>query len=146
VPSGDRLEALYIIAVQKGPRRCEILDLKWTDVDFDAGTLSAQRSLDKNGTFDPPKRKNSRRKVKLTARAGGSPQSPPSPAERGTAAARPPLGRSGPSVPQPCRKADERRQSLPPGLQALLVRAEISSFIFYCLTAHVRDAVALEER
>ncbi len=52
-----------------GLRRGEILGLKWTDVDLDAGTLSVQRSLDKDGTFNPPKRKNSRRTVKLTGQA-----------------------------------------------------------------------------
>jgi integrase len=36
-------------------------------VDLDTGTLSVQRSLDKDGTFNPPKRKNSRRTVKPTA-------------------------------------------------------------------------------
>jgi integrase len=67
--SGDRLEALYIVAVHKGLRRSELLGLKWTDVDLDAGTLSVQRSLDKDGTFNPPKRNKSRRTVKLTAQA-----------------------------------------------------------------------------
>ena len=50
-------------------RRSEILGLKWTDVDLDAGTLSVQRSLDTDGTFNPPKRNKSRRTVKLTSRA-----------------------------------------------------------------------------
>ena len=67
--SGDRLEALYIVAVHTGLRRSELLGLKWTDVDLDAGTLSVQRSLDKDGTFNPPKRNKSRRTVKLTAQA-----------------------------------------------------------------------------
>ncbi len=65
----DRLEALYVAAVHTGLRRGELLGLKWTDVDLDAGTLSVQRSLDKDGTFNPPKRKNSRRTITLTARA-----------------------------------------------------------------------------
>jgi integrase len=45
------------------------LGLRWTDVDLDAGTLSVQRSLDKYGTFNPPKRNKSRRTVKLTGQA-----------------------------------------------------------------------------
>ncbi len=70
--SGDRLEALYVAAVHTGLRRGELLGLKWTDVDLDAGTLSVQRSLDKDGTFNPPKRNRSRRTVKLTAQAAES--------------------------------------------------------------------------
>jgi integrase len=65
--SGDRLEALYVVAVHTRLRRGELLGLKWADVDLDTGTLSVQRSLDKDGTFNPPKRKNSRRTVKPTA-------------------------------------------------------------------------------
>ena len=67
--SGDRLEALYTVAIHTGLRRSELLGLKWTDVDFDAGTLAVQRSLDKDGTFNPPKRNKSRRTVKLTSQA-----------------------------------------------------------------------------
>ena len=67
--SGDRLEALYVTAVHTGLRRGELLGLKWTDIDLDARTLSVQRSLDKDGTFNPPKRSKSRRTVKLTPHA-----------------------------------------------------------------------------
>src|ERR687890_600961 len=67
--SGDRLEALYVTAVHTGLRRGELLGLKWTDIDLDAGTLSVQRSLDADGTFNPPKRNKSRRTVKLTSQA-----------------------------------------------------------------------------
>jgi integrase len=67
--SGDRLETLYVTAVHTGLRRGELLGLKWTDIDLDARTLSVQRSLDKDGTFNPPKRNKSRRTVKLTPQA-----------------------------------------------------------------------------
>jgi len=70
--SGDRLEALYVAAVHTGLRRGELLGLTWSDLDLEAGTLSVQRSLDKDGTFNPPKRKSSRRTVKLTAQAAES--------------------------------------------------------------------------
>ena len=66
---GDRLEALYLVAIHTGLRRSEILGLKWTDVDLEASTLSVQRSLDTDGTFNPPKRNRSRRTVKLTGQA-----------------------------------------------------------------------------
>ncbi len=67
--SGDRLEALYVVAIHTGLRRSELLGLKWTDVDLDTGILSVQRSLDNDGTFNPPKRNKSRRTVKLTSQA-----------------------------------------------------------------------------
>jgi integrase len=67
--SGNRLEALYVTAIHTGLRRGELLGLKWTDLDLDARTLSVQRSLDKDGTFNPPKRNKSRRTVKLTPQA-----------------------------------------------------------------------------
>jgi integrase len=67
--SGDRLEALYVVAVHTGLRQGELLGLKWGDVNLEAGTLSVQRSLATDGTFNPPKRNKSRRTVKLTAQA-----------------------------------------------------------------------------
>ena len=42
---GERLEALYIVAVMMGLREGELLGLKWEDVDLEAGTLSVRRSL-----------------------------------------------------------------------------------------------------
>jgi integrase len=66
---GHRLEALYVLALHTGLRRSELLGLKWTDVDLDTGTLSVQRSLERDGTFNPPKRDKSRRTVKLTGQA-----------------------------------------------------------------------------
>lgn len=66
---GNRLEAVYVVAVHTGLRRSELLGLKWTDVDLEAGILSVQRSLDADGTFNPPKRNKSRRTVKLTGQA-----------------------------------------------------------------------------
>lgn len=67
--AGDRLEALYVLAMYTGLRRSEILGLKWAGVDFDAGILSVQRSLQRGGTSNPPKRNKSRRTVKLTGQA-----------------------------------------------------------------------------
>ena len=36
---GDRLEALYVLAVTTGMRQGELLGLKWEDTDLEAGTL-----------------------------------------------------------------------------------------------------------
>jgi len=66
---GDRLEKLYVLAIHTGLRQGELLGLKWTDVHLDARTLSVQRSLDADGTFNPPKRDKGRRTVKLTLQA-----------------------------------------------------------------------------
>lgn len=67
--SDDRLEALYVVAVHTGLRQGELLGLKWQDLDLDAGRLTVQRSLAFDGTLNPPKRKSSRRTVKLTRTA-----------------------------------------------------------------------------
>ena len=66
--SGDRFEALYVLAVTAGLRQGEILGLKWEDVDLDGGKFQIRRTLYK-GDFTTPKTAKSRRTVKLTARA-----------------------------------------------------------------------------
>jgi integrase len=38
--AGDRLEALYILALTLGLREGELFGLRWQDVDFDAGTVT----------------------------------------------------------------------------------------------------------
>lgn len=66
---GDRLEALYILAVTTGLRQGELLGLKWEDVNLDAGTLQVRRTLTtaKDGpVLSTPKTKGSRRTVKLS--------------------------------------------------------------------------------
>jgi integrase len=68
---GDRLEALYVVAVHCGLRRGELLGLRWSDVDLDAGTLRVNRQLqrmrDGSGlVFSEPKNNKSRRTIRLT--------------------------------------------------------------------------------
>ncbi len=66
---GDRLEALYVLAVHTGLRQGELLGLKWDDVDLDDGTLQVRRALTtaKGGpVLAAPKTKGSRRSVKPT--------------------------------------------------------------------------------
>jgi integrase len=63
---GNRLEALYTVAVHTGIRPGEILALEWDDVDLDSGTLQLNRALS-DGEFDAPKTPRSRRQIKLTA-------------------------------------------------------------------------------
>jgi integrase len=72
--SGERNEALYVVAVHTGLRRGELLGLKWTDVDLDAKfpKISVRRSLKvtEDGLgFGPPKNRASRRSVPLNATA-----------------------------------------------------------------------------
>src|SRR5829696_1906416 len=67
-----RNEALYVVAVHTGLRQGELLGLKWTDVDLDAGKLSVRRSLkvtEDGLDFGPPKNKASRRSVPLNKSA-----------------------------------------------------------------------------
>jgi integrase len=66
---GDRLEALYVLAVTTGLRQGELLGLKWDDVDLEASTLRVRRTLTtaKGGPqLTAPKTKGSRRTVRLT--------------------------------------------------------------------------------
>jgi integrase len=67
---GDRLEALYVVAVTAGLRQGELLGLKWEDVDLEQGTLQVRRTLSatKKGTptFGVPKTAKGKRSIKLT--------------------------------------------------------------------------------
>jgi integrase len=65
---GDRLEALYTVALALGLRRGEALGLKWSDVDLDDGLLHVRRSLQRaHGKLEllDVKTKKSRRTVSL---------------------------------------------------------------------------------
>jgi integrase len=42
----DRLNALFILAIATGMRAGELLGLKWMDIDFGAGSVQVQRSLE----------------------------------------------------------------------------------------------------
>jgi integrase len=69
---GDRLEALYVLAVHTGMRQGELLALKWSDVDLENATISVRRTITKSGTrllLGEPKTKKSRRTVRLTEAA-----------------------------------------------------------------------------
>lgn len=66
---GDRLEALYTLAVHTGLRQGELLGLKWEDVDLGSGSLHVKRTLTtaRGGPrLAAPKTKGSRRRVSLT--------------------------------------------------------------------------------
>jgi integrase len=65
---GDRLEALFTVALALGLRQGEALALRWTDINLDDGALTVQRSLQRvNGEwcFVEPKTTRSRRTIPL---------------------------------------------------------------------------------
>lgn len=65
---GDRLEALYVLALTSGLRQGELFGLEWQDINFDTGTISVRRSLKYlKGEFwtEEPKTDRSRRNVAI---------------------------------------------------------------------------------
>src|SRR5215211_3608307 len=62
---GDRLHAFYVVAVTAGLRPGEMLALRWSDVDLEAGTLRINRALS-DSEFAAPKTPRSRRKIELS--------------------------------------------------------------------------------
>src|SRR5829696_9711291 len=68
---GDRFETLYVLAVQCGLRKGELLGLKWDDVDLKTGTLRVRRTLSETRSghvFERPKNGKGR-SIKLTQAA-----------------------------------------------------------------------------
>jgi integrase len=66
--TGDRFEALYVLALTTGMREGELLALRWQDVDLDGGTLQVRATLHHTETgfvFAEPKTSHSRRRVTL---------------------------------------------------------------------------------
>ncbi len=69
---GDRLEALYVLAVTCGMRQGELLALRWQDIDLDTGALHVQHTLVRtpNGlVLGEPKSARARRRISLTPMA-----------------------------------------------------------------------------
>jgi integrase len=69
---GNRLEALYVLAVHTGMRQGELLALNWQDVDLDEGVVRVSRTLTRNGgrlVIGEPKTRRSRRTIHLTQTA-----------------------------------------------------------------------------
>jgi integrase len=66
---GDRLEALYVLAVQTGMRQGELLALKWQDVDLENAAVSVRRTITMSKgriLLGELKTKKSRRTIRLT--------------------------------------------------------------------------------
>lgn len=67
---GDRLEALFTVALGLGMRQGEALGLHWSDVDLDNGTLRVRTALQRIGgklTIVQPKTEKSKRTILLPA-------------------------------------------------------------------------------
>ncbi len=70
--AGDRLEALYVLAITTGMRQGELLALRWQDVDLDGGTLQVRSTVQrvKDGLlFGEPKTASGRRRIALAPAA-----------------------------------------------------------------------------
>ena len=65
---GEKLEALYILALTTGMRQGELLGLKWEDIDMETGILHVRRTLStamgEGFSFNPPKTAKSRRSIR----------------------------------------------------------------------------------
>ena len=62
---GNKLEALYVLAVHTGMRSGELLGLRWKDVDLEGGIVQVRRSVF-NGHIEAPKSVKGNRSIKLT--------------------------------------------------------------------------------
>lgn len=65
---GDRLEALYSVAMALGLRQGEALGLRWSDIDLEKGSLSVRVALQRIGgklQLVEPKSRSSRRTIML---------------------------------------------------------------------------------
>ena len=70
---GDRLEALYVLALSTGMRQGELLALRWSDISVDRRTLQVRATLQRTKAdgyqLAAPKTKHSRRQITLTTLA-----------------------------------------------------------------------------
>jgi len=77
VARGDRLEALYVLAVTTGMRQGELLALRWRDVDLAHGTLQVRTTLqytkDRGYFLGAPKTKQSRSMTSCSPTPSASP-------------------------------------------------------------------------
>ena len=70
--SGDRFEALYVLALSTGMRLGELMAVRWADVDLELGSLYVRGTLIRTSGevhIAEPKTARSRRRIELTALA-----------------------------------------------------------------------------
>jgi integrase len=146
---GDRLEALYVLAVTAGLRQGELLALKWDDVDMEAETLKVRRTLTtaKGGpVLSAPKTRGSRRTVKLSPTALEALRSHLACQLEEDRQGGLPVARERPYIRLGGRRASSSpvRDSAP--LQASARAGGIATGTLPRSTAYVRHALALRER
>lgn len=66
---GDRMGALYVVALSTGMRQGELLALRWRDVRLDEGSLSVRETLQRRGDTSAPKTRAGSRRVALSPMA-----------------------------------------------------------------------------
>jgi integrase len=69
---GDRLHALYVVALTCGLRQAELLGLRWRDVDLDGAVLAVRQQVYRlagEWVFSEPKTTKGRRTISLSAMA-----------------------------------------------------------------------------
>ena len=64
---GDRLEALYVLAIMTGMRQGELLGLHWHEVNLETETIHVRSQLKRGGVLGSPKTDSSRRQIDLPA-------------------------------------------------------------------------------
>ena len=72
---GDRLEALYVLALHYGLRKGELLGLKWADVDLAAGVMQVRRTMSdsrEEGTIEESTKSGKGTRVELSRTAVGA--------------------------------------------------------------------------
>ena len=65
---GDRMEALYVVAITSGLRMGELFALRWDDIDLESGSLTVRRKVSEvvgSMTVEEPKTAKGRRRVDL---------------------------------------------------------------------------------
>jgi integrase len=72
--TGDRLEALYVVALTTGMRLGEMLGMRWSDIDLESArpSIEVHTALNRRGkgwTLKETKTKRSRRRIALTSQA-----------------------------------------------------------------------------
>ncbi len=67
----DRFHALYVLAIHYGLRQGELLGLKWSDVNLDAGTLQVRRTMSeaRSGRIEEGTKNGKGRRIELSQTA-----------------------------------------------------------------------------
>ena len=103
--TGDRFEALYVLALHCGLREGELLGLRWDDIDLSGTTANATGKAYTLRDQDRPQLREAQERQrplhKVLPEGHRSPGEPPDPSERGEALGRPTLAGQQPRLPDP---------------------------------------------